>query len=69
MQPTGKQKTEMKKTGGSSPTQDDTPAEELALSDNEGRPLIEGEEGGVSSNPAGVAPPKRPHLYRVRVND
>ena len=42
-----------KKTGGGPPPQDFTPAEELALSSNEGRPMMEGVEGGISSDPGG----------------
>ncbi|KAI9523786.1 hypothetical protein NQZ68_024308 [Dissostichus eleginoides] len=44
---------EQRKTGGGPPRADFTPAEEPALSNNEGRPLMVGVEGGFSTDPGG----------------
>ena len=44
-----KKKTEASATGGGPPPENLTPAEELALTSNQGRPLVEGIEGGTSS--------------------
>ena len=46
-----KKKTEQRKTGGGPPPNEFTPAEELALSSNVGRPLMVGVEGGVCTDP------------------
>ncbi|KAI9527296.1 hypothetical protein NQZ68_032167 [Dissostichus eleginoides] len=48
-----RKKKDKRKTGGGPPPADFTPAEELALSNNEGRPLMVGVEGGVSTDPGG----------------
>ncbi|XP_067114827.1 uncharacterized protein [Osmerus mordax] len=48
-----RKKSEVKKTGGGPHPQDFTPAEELALSSNQGRPIMEGVEGCISSDPGG----------------
>ena len=48
-----RKKSSLKKTGGGAPTEGYTAAEELALANNEGRPLMEGVEGGVTSDPGG----------------
>lgn len=44
-----KKKTEVAGTGGGPPPASFTPAEELALEINKGRPVLEGIEGGTSS--------------------
>ncbi|KAI9541414.1 hypothetical protein NQZ68_031071 [Dissostichus eleginoides] len=44
-----KKKNEQRKTGGGPPPPDFIPAEELALSNNEGRPLMVGVEGATLS--------------------
>ena len=46
-----KKKKDQRKTGGGPPPAEFTPAEELALSNNEGRPLMVGVEGGFSTDP------------------
>ena len=51
----------MVKTGGGPKTQDLTPAEELALQHNRGRPIVEGIAGGSSSGEVGSTG-KRPYL-------
>jgi len=48
-----KKRNEQRKTGGGPPPAAFTPAEELALSKNVGRPLMAGVEGGVSTDPGG----------------
>ena len=40
---------------GGPPPQDFTPAEELALSSYQGHPMMEGVEGGISSDPGGCS--------------
>ncbi|KAJ4925639.1 hypothetical protein JOQ06_018364 [Pogonophryne albipinna] len=47
------EKKDQRKTGGGPPPAECTPAEELALSNNEGRPLMVGVEGGFSTDPGG----------------
>ena len=44
-----KKKSEVAGTGGGPPTANFTPAEELALDLNKGRPVIEGITGGTAS--------------------
>ncbi|KAF3859015.1 hypothetical protein F7725_021414 [Dissostichus mawsoni] len=44
---------EQRKTGGGPPPAEFTPAEELALSNKKGRPLMVGVEGGFSTDPGG----------------
>lgn len=51
---TAKKKTEVARTGGGPPPANFTPAEELALEINKGRPVHEGIEGGTSSE---IIPP------------
>lgn len=53
-----KKKAEMQKTGGGPPGPELTPAEELALANNRGRPIMQGIAGGSSSGEvaAGVNP-------------
>ena len=48
-----RKKNEATTTGGGPPPKGFTPAEELALSSNQGWPLMEGVEGGISSDPGG----------------
>ena len=52
----------MKETGGGFPPKDFTPAEELALSSNQGRPMMEGVQGGMSSDPGGSSSATQPYV-------
>ena len=45
-----KKKTYESGTGGGPPTQEMTPAEELALNSNKGRPVMEGIQGGTCTD-------------------
>ncbi|KAI9516314.1 hypothetical protein NQZ68_017517 [Dissostichus eleginoides] len=60
-------KNEQRKTGGGPPPPDFTPAEELALSNNAGRPLMVGVEGG--SLLALVAAAPTTFIYREGLDD
>ena len=51
----------MKKTGGGPAPPQYTASEELALANNEGRPIMEGIEGGIHSDPC--ASSSRHNLY------
>ncbi|KAG1944952.1 retrotransposable element [Pimephales promelas] len=61
-----KKKSEVAGTGGGPPTANFTPAEELALDLNKGRPVIEGIEGGTASGsiPSSI----RDHYLKVMPN-
>ena len=48
-----KKKTHMQGTGGGSPHTDLTPAEDMVLSQNKGRPVLEGISGGTET---GICP-------------
>ncbi|KAI9523789.1 hypothetical protein NQZ68_024311 [Dissostichus eleginoides] len=54
------EKKDQRKTGGGPPPAEFTPAEELALSNKKGRPLMVGVEGGFSTDPGGSS---SHHLY------
>ena len=56
-----KKRGEMMKTGGGPRTSAFTPAEELALQHNRGRPIMEGVAGGSSSGEVGRAE-RRPYI-------
>lgn len=53
IQSANRKKAEGNRTGGGPPPPAFTPAEELALCSHQGRPILEGVEGGVSSSPCG----------------
>ena len=57
-----RKKGDMKKTGGSPPPKDFTPAEELALSSNQGRPIMDGVQGGICSDPGGSSSATQPYV-------
>ncbi|KAL7373984.1 hypothetical protein ABVT39_018864 [Epinephelus coioides] len=50
-----RKKNQRKQTGLGGPSQEYTPAEELALAKNEGRPIMDGVEGGVASVPGSTS--------------
>lgn len=56
-----RKKNEMRKTGGGPAPPQYTASEELALANNEGRPIMEGIEGGIKSDPC--ASSSQHHLY------
>ncbi|KAJ4919291.1 hypothetical protein JOQ06_021584 [Pogonophryne albipinna] len=60
IQSANKKKKDQRRTGGGPPPAEFTPAEELALSNNEGRPLMVGVEGRFSTDPGGSS---SHHLY------
>lgn len=49
-----KKKASMKATGGGTAPESFTQAEELAIANNSGRPIMEGVEGGMQSDPGAV---------------
>ncbi|KAL7385936.1 hypothetical protein ABVT39_002109 [Epinephelus coioides] len=61
IQSANRKKNEMRKTGGGPAPPQYTASEELALANNEGRPIMEGIEGGIKSDPC--ASSSQHHLY------
>ena len=55
-----RKKGDMKKTGKR--PKDFTPAEELALSSNQGRPIMDGVQGGICSDPGGSSSATQPYV-------